>query len=215
MNSKYPGRVLVALGTGVALVIGVTVASLAATAPRDLPADPSQSESEPQDQAPAAQDRERDRTQTQFDRRGDRRFNRDHGGNFMERRLDFLHERLRITPAQQRLWNAFADELRGEAEALRDRFADRLQDLRGQRGRGLPNVVDQLERRHETLTDRTARLERLLGVVRPLYTALDQNQKRIADRLLLRAERAFFDRGGGPGDGRFDFEGQQRRRGYN
>jgi hypothetical protein len=160
----------------------------------------------PQDDGPQDQrdDGPQDRRDggPQFDRRGDRQ----------EQRLDFLHQRLRITRAQSRAWDNFADAVRDEADIARDRFQDRREDAR----RGPPSVVERLERRQQQLMVQSARVDHLLRALRPLYAELNRDRRETADRLFFRpgadggGPGRFFNRRV-PGPGRFNFDGLRRR----
>lgn len=207
MNIGDSRRAFAALGLCVALTMAVGAASFGAqTEPRDLPANPPQTEATAQNGAQAPQqDRLLDRRDgAQAGRLGDR----------LDRRLDFLHQRLRISAAQERVWDDFASAVRGEAQTVRDRFEDRRDRVRDGR-RGRPTVVERLERRQQTLANRSARVDHLLSALRPLYAALNANQKQTADRLFFRpeAERGrFFNRRVPGSDGRFDRFGRSDRR---
>src|SRR5262249_28260668 len=107
--------------------------------------------------------------------------------------LSFLHERLRITGPQERLWIAFTNALHDEVQDRRDR-----RDLDARRDS--PSVVERLEQRERRLADRTQRVDHILGTLRPLYASFSQEQKRTADRLMFQADG----RGGG-GFGRGPF----------
>jgi hypothetical protein len=184
-------RRLAALGIGMALAMsaGIT-ASPAQTGPRVLPSSP-----EYQDRAPD-QDRQLDRSFGPANR-GDRFAGPEQR---LERRLAFLHTQLRITPAQERGWQALAAVLRDEArDRLREDGFDRRERF------APPSVVERLEDRQHRLADRTADLDRVLRVVRPLYASFSAEQRRTADRLMFQpgGERRFGERGtGGPGFGR-------------
>lgn len=193
MTMRASRGALAALGLALSVTIaGASYAQQRAPQPTPLPAPPQQNQVQPN----AGPDRQFDRQQ---DRRGDRRAdNRGGRGDRVERRLDFLHYELRITQAQQRLWDNFAAALRDEAQNLRGRGA-----ARNDGGRQGGSVIERLERRQDRLADRGERLDHLLGTVRPLYTALNAEQKRTADRLLFQA-RDRFNRGGfGRGRGGF------------
>jgi hypothetical protein len=217
MNSKQSRRLLAVLGIGAVLTLAAGAASFGAqTTPRDLPASPPQSETQTQNRDQGTQGLRpyapRDRDGGRFGRRG----------NPVERRLAFLHERLNIRANQETVWDSFADAVRSEAQAMRGRFEnarERFRDRRdgarrGDDRRGPPSVVERLERRQEMLADQSARVDHLLQAIRPLYAALDQNQKRTADRLFFRAggmgmmggeQGRFFNRRvPGPGAGGFD-----------
>jgi hypothetical protein len=170
MSLKSSRSALLALGIGAALATGLApIMSSAQTPPRQLPADPNRA-------TPAPFDRGDPRG---FDRRANRFEDR------LERRLEFLHSELRVTPAQEQLWTAFADAVRSEAQAGRDRFADRREAFRrgpdGQR----PGIVERLERRQQGLEEETAYYDRLLSALRPLYAALNEEQRRSADENLF------------------------------
>jgi hypothetical protein len=177
------------MALAVAAGAGVTSAQ---TAPSALP--------NLQNQAPGP-DRQQDQ---QSDRRGERRG----GPGFrnpeqrLERRLSFLHAQLRITPAQEKAWTDLANVVRAEVQrGLNDRNRFRSDDRRGP-----PSVVERLEQRQQRLTDRSQRLDRMLGALRPLYASFSDEQKRTADRLMFNPDGERFGRGGfgrfgGPGFG--------------
>jgi hypothetical protein len=181
--TRYSRRALVAFGLGVTLSITSAAASFAAqTAPGRPPA--------------TSTDREREET---------RDLNRQESSQGGPR-----DQRLRITRAQERAWNNFADVVRGEADVARDRLQERRDDAR----RGPPNVVERLERRQQQLMAQSARLDHLLRALRPLYAELNRDQKDTADRLFFRpgadgGGRFFNRRVLGPG--RFNFNGLRRR----
>ena len=199
MNRIKSPRLVTALGMSVAVAIGASSMSSAQPAPRPLPANPSYN-----------QDR-----QGPPDRRDDNQYNR--RDDRLGRRLDYLHSELRITPAQQRLWDDFANVVRDTAERgpVRGPDFDRDRgDFRGppsDRGgyredrRDAAGILDRLERRQQNLADQNDRLNRLVTALRPLYAALSPDQKRTADREL-------FNPGGGYGRGRFTrFDGPRNR----
>jgi hypothetical protein len=101
-------------------------------------------------------------------------------GERIDRRLAFLHQRLGITPAQEAAWTEFATELRNTATAV--------QRDRGMRGaeRGPMSAVQRLELRQRMLEKRSADLDRELHALRPLYASFSDEQKRVADQLLVR-----------------------------
>jgi hypothetical protein len=197
-------RAIAALGIGMALAMSAGInASSAQTGPRVLPSSP-----EYQDPAPD-QDRQADQNFGSANR-GDRFAS---PGERLERRLAFLHTQLRITPAQERGWQALAAVLRDEA---RDRMRENQVDRRDRFG-GPPSVVERLEGRQHRLADQGADLDRVLRVVRPLYASFSAEQKRTADRLMFQpgGDRRGGEREpgfvrGGPPD-RFDRDDRQGR----
>jgi hypothetical protein len=220
MNLKSSRRAVLALGIGMGLALALLPAvSGAQTAPRQLPANPQA------DQAPPPPPQSNRADPRGFDRRANRFDDR------LDRRLDFLHSELRITPTQEQVWATFADAVRREAQEGRDQYFDRRggdafrggPDGRYER----PGIVERLERRQQGLEERGAYYERLLSALRPLYGALSEEQRQAADEHLFapgREDRRFgprrfgmdrdfgrfrprFDRPYGPSDrpyGRFD-----------
>jgi hypothetical protein len=181
MNLKSSRSALIALGIVAAAIVGLApVISSAQTPPQQLPANPNRA-------APAPNDRGDPRG---FDRRASRFEDR------LERRLNFLHSELRITPQQEQVWATFADAVRREAQAGRDQFLDRRDQFRGGPNAGPnagpdgrnappPSIVERLEQRQQGLEERGAYYDRLLSALRPLYAALSDDQKRAADENLF------------------------------
>jgi hypothetical protein len=194
-----------ALGLGLSVALaGAAIGAQPAPQPRQLP-QVRQNEAAP----PAARNDTRDGNRT-ADQRGDRR------AAGLERRLGYLHDELRITRAQESLWNSFANAVRDEAQMTRDRvgrgrrdFATRVDRDDRNNDRNAPSVIDRLEQQHQRLVDRSVGLDHLISTVRPLYAALNADQKETADRLLLRAEQRF----GRGGFGRANFRRGQAGRG--
>jgi hypothetical protein len=156
-----------------------------------------------QDRGPDGQpDRQLDRRD---DRQSDRQSDRRDGRGFVERRLTYLHDRLRITSAQETAWMVFADAVRDDArDRLRDRVTDRDQ-FRGppndpRRG---PGVVERLEDRQKDLASRSQGLDRIVAALRPLYASFTDQQKRTADREMFQPADGPFAGRGGPGFGGF------------
>lgn len=102
----------------------------------------------------------------------------------VEARLAYIKTALKITDAQQQQWNAFADTLRKQAaergkqmQAWRDRMAQRAEHRQ-------PTAIGRLERQQQFFAAAAARLGERLAVQKPLYAALSDDQKRVADRVL-------------------------------
>jgi hypothetical protein len=186
MNLRSSRSALLALGVGAVLTAGlVPVVSGAQTPPQQLPA-PSQP-----NQASPPPDRGDARG---YDRRAGRFEDR------LERRLDFLHSELRITPAQEQAWAAFAEAVRREGTMGRDQVRDRRDAVRGgpDGPDERPGIVERLERRQQGLDERRAYYDRLLGALRPLYATLNEDQRRAADENLFSPRRDDRGRRGGP-----------------
>ena len=182
MNLRSSRSALLALGIGAALAAGlVPLVSAAQTSPQQLPAKPQPDRAAPPPDRGDARD---------LDRRAARAEER------LERRLDFLYSELRITPAQEQAWAAFADIVRREDQPGSDR---RDQFRGGPDGRGeRPGIVERLERRQQGLQERSAHYDRLVSALRPLYATLNEDQRRAADENLFSPGREDRGRRRGP-----------------
>ncbi len=100
--------------------------------------------------------------------------------DFVEGRLAFLKAELKITDAQTRQWNTFAEAVRSNAKTVNTRrmhlFA---QDWSQQ---SLPERLDQEE---AVLRARLDAFHSISAAVRPLYAVLDGTQQKTADTLLF------------------------------
>jgi hypothetical protein len=102
--------------------------------------------------------------------------------NRVEGRIAFLRAELKITPAQTKSWDAFA-------QALRDN-AKKLGDMRPHMGMaGQPNskptpLVQQLEHQEHWYAARLSGIQAIKTAFSPLYAALSDEQKKVADELM-------------------------------
>ena len=198
------GLAAMGIAMGLAMTAGIQ-ASSAQDGPRALPG----LQNQQQDQY--GYDRRDDRVQGgQYGGQNDRRDAR--GARSPEERLDrrlaFLHESLRISASQERLWRAFANVLHDEVQNR----PGRREYIRA------PSVVDRLAEREQRLAERSQRTDHILRALRPLYASFSIEQKRTADRLMFQADggrgRGGFGRGGfDRGAGRPGFDGDRDRDG--
>ena len=93
----------------------------------------------------------------------------------VEGRIAFLRTELKVTDAQQPLWEAVADALRENARASAGMMQQEADAT------GLPAS---LERQERQLSGRLEALQRLRAAVEPFYASLDEAQKAAADSLL-------------------------------
>jgi LTXXQ motif family protein len=104
----------------------------------------------------------------------------------IEPRLAYLKTALKITDAQSKQWNAFADVLRKQAKA-RDAKVEEMR-AKFEANKGKPNqdvsAIDRMERREKMMTDAAASLSEVLAAAKPLYASLSDEQKQTADELL-------------------------------
>ena len=94
----------------------------------------------------------------------------------LTRHIDRVKAELKITPAQETLFNAWA-------QAMRDNAAERqktFEDLRATRGQPR-SAVDRLETGIQLTQLRVSQDQRYLDAFRPLYNSLSADQKKVAD----------------------------------
>jgi hypothetical protein len=97
----------------------------------------------------------------------------------VEGRIAFLKTELKITDAQQPLWNIVADTMRANAKGMS----------------GMPNgmpmmgpattLPDKLAMHEKMMTTHLEGLRKLKAAVEPLYASFDADQKKAADELML------------------------------
>lgn len=98
----------------------------------------------------------------------------------IQRRLQGLHDRLGISPAQQPQWDAVVGTLRENAQAMRGSPA--LQAVRS----GRLNAVQELQALSDLARQRADAMQRLIPAVDALYAALSPEQRQVADQALQR-----------------------------
>jgi len=96
----------------------------------------------------------------------------------VEGRIAFLKTELKITDAQQPLWNAVADAMRADAASIGD-MPDGMMGIR--RAARLPESLASLE---EKMTAQLEAVRRVKAAVDPLYEALSDDQKKTAELIL-------------------------------
>ncbi|MGI4793274.1 MAG: Spy/CpxP family protein refolding chaperone [Janthinobacterium lividum] len=107
-----------------------------------------------------------------------------HGrGGYMSERLQKIHDRLAITPAQEPKWDAVVATLRENAQAMRANPASTA--LRG----GKLTAVQDLRAAADLARVRADALQRMIPPVDALYATLSPDQQRAADETLSRAMR--------------------------
>jgi hypothetical protein len=117
----------------------------------------------------------------------------EHGnpGRFIEGRLAFLKTELKLTAAQQPLFDRLADEMRAGAKTMADRHEARRQQASAQSPVSV-SALEKLEQRQASMKEMVAAQDRYLAALRPLYQSLSAEQKQTADQL-------FAHHGGGMG----------------
>jgi hypothetical protein len=97
----------------------------------------------------------------------------------IEGRIAYLQAELHITTEQLPLWNAVADVLRQNEQSSRAAWAA----LRGNADEKA-GAVDRLAQMQKMAASRADNLGKLLAAVKPLYEAMNDDQKKSADELL-------------------------------
>jgi hypothetical protein len=97
----------------------------------------------------------------------------------VEGRLAFLKTELKITEPQLPLWNAVADAMRASAKSMSDMSG-------GMTGASQPGTLpDKLAMREKMMAAHLDALRKFKAAVEPLYAALNDEQKKTADDLLI------------------------------
>ena len=98
----------------------------------------------------------------------------------VEGRLAFLKAELKITDAQMPLWNNFAEAVRANAKAMEQMMQGGMMGT--SQSTSLP---EKLAMREKMMTTHLDALRKFKAAVDPLYAALGDEQKKIADELLM------------------------------
>jgi phage shock protein A len=115
----------------------------------------------------------------------------------VDERIASLHQQLKITPAQEPQWKAFADTMRKNGEQMDTLYQQRAQ---------APATQSALEnmRQYAAIAQAHADgMQKLVTAFEPLYTSMSADQKKVADT-------AFRERANGP-HGRMQREGKARQ----
>lgn len=103
----------------------------------------------------------------------------------IEGRIAFLKAELRIAPAQEPAWEAFAAALRSDAQTMQG-MAEEMQGMMASGMKQPPvSVLDRLDRHERMLNAHREHLQRIRTALKPLYDSLDDDQRRRADELIL------------------------------
>ena len=100
--------------------------------------------------------------------------------DFIDGRLAFAKAELKITDQQMPLWDAFADAVRANAKTVNER-RELMYSARWEQ-KPLPERLDTQEK---ILASRLDALRKTNTALKPLYAALDDHQKKVADTLLV------------------------------
>lgn len=98
----------------------------------------------------------------------------------IEGRLAFLKAEIKITPEQESLWNDYATAVRANAQTMTTRCAS----MTSQAGVKEASLPDRLDVREQFLAAQLDALRATSKALKPLYAALSDAQKQVADQLI-------------------------------
>jgi protein CpxP len=102
----------------------------------------------------------------------------------VERRIRELHTQLQITPAEEPLWNQFAEVMRENARNMDQAFIQRAQHF------STMNAVQNMQSYEQIAEDHAKRLQKLVPAFENLYNAMPEQQKQLTDQVFrANAER--------------------------
>lgn len=104
----------------------------------------------------------------------------------IEGRIAFLRTEIKVTGAQQPLWEALADALRAGARSTKDMMAG-MPSVTMPAGSAPATPLQRIELHERMLSSRLEGLRQLKAALEPFYAALDDTQKATADKLLVPA----------------------------
>ncbi|MGO9049951.1 MAG: Spy/CpxP family protein refolding chaperone [Xanthobacteraceae bacterium] len=97
----------------------------------------------------------------------------------IEGRLAYIKAELKITDAQESLWNAYAEAARDNAKAMQSHCGTMM----NQRGASTGSLPDRLDQHEELMAAQLDAVRAMNKALKPLYGALSDSQKRTADQL--------------------------------
>jgi hypothetical protein len=95
--------------------------------------------------------------------------------DLMAQRINYLHGRLRITPAQEPLWAGLTQVMRDNATALAPLLRDRIQSTQG------GNAIEMLGAGEKLDAAQLDGLRKFIAAFQALYDSMSGEQKKIAD----------------------------------
>jgi hypothetical protein len=111
-----------------------------------------------------------------------------HGGSWMcgktrylDGRLAFLKAELKITPEQEQVWNDYVAAVRANADTMKEHCED-MKEAKGENKQS--PLPERLELRTKMMEARLEALRAKSKVLKPLYDALSDDQKKTADEII-------------------------------
>jgi periplasmic protein CpxP/Spy len=93
----------------------------------------------------------------------------------VEQRIASLHSQLKITPAQEGQWNAFAEVMRENGATMGDRYRQRAATAKSQ------SALDNMTQYADLAQAHADGVKKLVTAFEPLYNSLSPEQKKLAD----------------------------------
>jgi periplasmic protein CpxP/Spy len=97
----------------------------------------------------------------------------------VEDRIAYLHSQLKITPAQETQWSAFADVMRNNAETMGALFQQRKAATN-------QSALDDMKQYTAIAQAHADGMNKLVGAFEPLYNSFSPEQKTLADETFRR-----------------------------
>jgi periplasmic protein CpxP/Spy len=92
----------------------------------------------------------------------------------VEDRIAYLHAQLKITPAQETQWNAFADVMRNNGATMGQLFEQR-------KAAGKLSAIDDMKQYADIAQAHADGMKKLVDAFDPLYSSFSPEQKKLAD----------------------------------
>ncbi len=99
-------------------------------------------------------------------------------GEYVEGRLAFLRTELGITESQENLWSVYADAVRATAGSMQQ-----MHDMM-MSSNGPASLPERMELHQQMMSAALEALRTLRKAAVPLYEALDEEQKHVADSIM-------------------------------
>jgi LTXXQ motif family protein len=99
----------------------------------------------------------------------------------VEGRLAFLKVEIKITPEQESLWNDYAAAVRDNAKTIGERCTAMMGQGDGDK---TPSLPDRLDTQEQFMVARLDALRAVGKALKPLYAALSDEQKQLADQFI-------------------------------
>ncbi len=93
----------------------------------------------------------------------------------IEDRIKYLHQQLKITPAQEDQWKTFADAMRDDGETMGQLYEQRIKNAPTQ------SAIDNMQDYANLTQAHADGMKKILAAFQPLYNEFSPEQKKLAD----------------------------------